>query len=275
MKFQSLEEVELWPGGAPGAEGCDREDRPWITGVLPETDAPMAAVVVCPGGGYRGRADHEGLPVARWLARRGVAGIVLHYRVFPYRHPVQLTDARRAIRTVRSRAGQWNIDPDRVGIMGFSAGGHLAVSAATIDEDAFEPADEIDRLDARPDLFVACYPVVTFGPDAHVGSREALLGPDASDEMLSALSLESRVTASTPPGFIWHTADDNVVPPANALRLAEAMIEAGRPVALHVFPRGRHGLGLAEEEETSVRTWPNLLEKWLIEAGFADTSDRE
>jgi acetyl esterase/lipase len=133
MKYRTLEPADLWDGQAPGARGEDREDRPWLEAVLPETEAPSAAVVVCPGGGYTGRAEHEALPVARWLARRGIAGIVLHYRVAPYRHPVEITDARRAIRCVRARAEPWSIDPARVGIMGFSAGGHLAVSASTIE----------------------------------------------------------------------------------------------------------------------------------------------
>jgi acetyl esterase/lipase len=251
-------EEELWPQGAPGAMGADRRDRPWLEVVLPECSKPTAAMIVCPGGGYTQRADHEGLPVARWLARRGVAGLVLHYRVWPYRHPVPLADARRALRLGRARSEQWNLDPQRIGILGFSAGGHLAVSAATIDEDGF-------------DLFVACYPVITFGTDRHDGSMRALLGPEPEADLVEHLSLENRVSQRTPPGFIWHTADDAAVPVANALLLAGAMARASRPFALHVFPRGVHGLGLACDAPGSVSDWPDLLEEWLAGEGFIES----
>ncbi len=266
-------EQELWPQGAPGAMGADRRDRPWLEVVLPESSKPTAAVIVCPGGGYTQRADHEGLPVARWLARRGAAGLVLHYRVAPYRHPVPLADARRALRLARARSEQWNLDPRRIGILGFSAGGHLAVSAATVDEDGFDPVDDIDRLSPACNLFVACYPVITFGPDRHDGSMRALLGEEPDATLTEQLSLENRVSKRTPPGFIWHTADDKAVPVANALLLAGAMARASRPFALHVFPRGAHGLGLARDAEGSVSAWPDLLEEWLAGEGFIDSPE--
>jgi acetyl esterase/lipase len=266
----AVQVLDLWPQEAPGARGKDREDRPWMEMVLPRGVSPAPAVIVCPGGGYCCRAEHEALPVARWLARRGIAGAVLHYRVSPYRHPVPLGDARRAIRLLRSQAGPWGIDPRRVGILGFSAGGHLAVSASTIDEEAFEPVDRIDRLSAACDLFVACYPVITFGENRHDGSMRALLGPDPDEALRRALSLENRVGPETPPGFIWHTADDAAVPVANALDLAGAMAEHSRPFALHVFSSGVHGLGLATEASGAVRRWPELLDAWLADQGFID-----
>ena len=263
-----LEPMLLWPEGAPGATGDGAEDRPKLTPYLPVVDAPSAAIVVCPGGGYCGRADHEGEPVARWLCSLGIAGCVVDYRVAPYRHPIPLGDAQRAIRLTRARRRQWNIDPHRVGILGFSAGGHCAISAATIfDTGSDTTADAVDRESCRPDALVACYPVVTFDEHRHDGSMRALLGEEPSDRQRELLSLERRVTRETPPTFLWHTASDPGVPVENSLLMAAALSSHGVPFALHVFPEGDHGLGLAEADPV-VGAWRDLCARWLRQLGF-------
>lgn len=260
--------ILLWPDGAPGAMGDGPEDRPRLTAVLPTSAEPTAAVVVCPGGGYSHRAVHEGLPVAQWLASLGVAGIVLDYRVRPYRHPIPLGDVKRAIRLVRSVAGPWNLDPQRVGVLGFSAGGHLAVSAATLfDAGDSAASDEVERLSSRPDCLIACYPVVSLGPCGHSGSKHCLLGPEPEAALVEQLSLENRVTPETPPTFLWHTSDDAAVPVENALLLAGALRRADVPFALHVYPRGRHGLGL-DVDGTVGPQWTAACAAWLGEIGF-------
>ncbi len=264
------EPVLLWPQGAPLARGNGPEDRPRLTLYLPEGAGPFACVVICPGGGYAGRAAHEAGPIAEWLNGIGVAGAVADYRVSPYRHPVPLGDAQRAIRLVRHHAAEWRIDPDRVGILGFSAGGHCAASAATI----FDPGrtgvdDPVEGQSCRPDFLVACYPVITFSRYGHRGSMINLLA-DAEGKVDPALqeqlSLENRVTAQTPPAFLWHTADDAAVPVANSLLFAEALYRCGVPFELHVFPKGRHGLGLAADDPV-VGQWTTLCARWLQTLG--------
>jgi acetyl esterase/lipase len=226
-------------------------------------------VIVCPGGGYGGRAGHEHAPIAEWLASLGLAAAVVDYRVAPYRHPVPLGDAQRAIRLVRANAAAWGVDPQRIGILGFSAGGHLAASAATLfGEVALPVGDAVDRESCRPDALIACYPVITFRePHLHRGSMLNLLGDPPPATLREQLSLETRVTSRTPPSFIWHTADDAAVPVANSLLLAEALGKCGVPYALHVFPHGPHGLGLARAD-TVVGRWTELCADWLGEIGW-------
>ena len=263
------EAILLWPGGAPGAKGDTLEDKPRITPYLPAGDGPFACIVICPGGGYGGRAKHEGEPIARWLNTIGVAGFVLDYRVKPYRHPIPLGDAQRAIRTVRARAAGWKIDPKRVGILGFSAGGHLAASATTIFDDGKpDAADPIDRQSCRPDAAILCYPVITFGDFRHNGSMVNLLGPAPAPKLRQEMSLETRVTPQTPPTFLWHTSDDGAVPVENSLLFAMALHKNKVPFALHVFPHGPHGLGLAADTP-EVKQWPALCAEWLKNRGFA------
>jgi acetyl esterase/lipase len=264
------EPILLWSQGAPGATGTGSEDCPRLTPYLPEGDGPFAAVVVCPGGGYGGRAPHEAEPIARWLNTLGVAGLVLDYRVAPYKHPIPLGDAQRAIRLVRARCEEFRVDPRRVGILGFSAGGHLAVSAATIfDAGQADAPDPIDRQSCRPDALIACYPVITFtGPFHEPGTMTNLVGDPANAALREYLSLQNRVTPQTPPTFVWHTADDACVPVENALLLASALGRHAVPFALHVFQHGRHGLGLAEESP-EVRAWTQLCARWLGGIDFA------
>ncbi len=263
------EPIPLWPQGAPGATGTGPEDCPRLTPYLPAGKGPFPAVVVCPGGGYGGRAAHEGEPIARWLNTLGVAGLVLDYRVAPYKHPAPLGDAQRAIRLARARCAEFRVDPGRVGILGFSAGGHLAASAATI-FDAGKPdaTDPIDRQSCRPDALIACYPVITLtGPFVEPGSMKNLVGDPADAALRKFLSLQNRVTRLTPPAFLWHTSDDACVPVENSLLLASALGRHNVPFSLHVFHHGRHGLGLGEESP-DVAAWTQLCARWLGGIGF-------
>ncbi|MGI8916202.1 MAG: alpha/beta hydrolase [Chloroflexota bacterium] len=255
----------LWPQAEAAQEG----DAPRLTTFLLPSRTPTGAVIVCPGGGYSGRAAHEGAPVARWLNALGIAAIVLDYRVAPHRHPIPLSDAQRAIRTVRHNALEWRIRPDRIGILGFSAGGHLAASAGThFDGGDLQSADPIERQSSRPDALVLCYAVITFGAFRHNGSMVNLLGPEPPEELRQYLSNELQVTKDTPPTFLWHTGDDAGVPVENALLFASALRRSRVEFALHIFPRGRHGLGLAPDDPI-VGTWPALCGRWLTAAGFA------
>lgn len=254
--------LPLWPDVPPEA------GAPCLTPYLVDAPAPAAAMLVCPGGGYGARAAHEGEPVARWLNTLGIAAFVLDYRVAPHRHPLPLADAQRGIRMVRQRAAEWRLRPDRVGILGFSAGGHLAASAGTLfDQDDPAAADPIQRHSSRPDALVLCYPVITFGEHRHDGSMGNLLGPEPSKDLRRQLSLELRVTPETPPTFLWHTADDAGVPVENALLFAQALSRCRVPFALHVFARGRHGLGLAPDDP-AVGAWTGLCARWLADQGF-------
>lgn len=266
--------VELWPQGAPGALGHEAKDRPGITVHLPpraERDTlPCAAIVVCPGGGYQGLAmDHEGAQIAAWLQSIGIAAVVLDYRHRGkgYGHPYPLLDAQRALRVVRAHATEWGIDPAKVGVLGFSAGGHLAASVSVHhDSGAADAADPIDRQSCRPDFAVLCYPVIVFGAKCtHAGSQRNLLGADATPELVASMSCERQVDAHTPPTFLWHTHEDTVVPAQNSVRYYEALLEHDVPAELHVFERGPHGIGLARGFEASA--WPELCRAWLRRRG--------
>jgi acetyl esterase/lipase len=265
-------ELLLWPQGAPGALGNDESDIPAITIHLPEPEkATGSAVVVFPGGGYQHLAnDHEGRQIAEWFNARGVAAFVLRYRLGPrYHHPIELGDAQRAIRTVRANAAEWVIDPQRIGIMGFSAGGHLASTASThFDAGNAAAVDPIERVSCRPDFSVLCYPVVTFMPPYdHVGSRTNLLGENPSDELVEYLSNDRQVTADTPPTFLFHTTDDPVVPVENSLLYFGALRKAGVPAEMHIYAHGPHGVGLLLNDPV-LGTWSDHLEVWLRESGI-------
>lgn len=260
--------MELWPEGAPLAAGNETEDRPALTSYLVKGDAPTAAIIVCPGGGYVRRAPHEGEPVALWLNTLGISAFVLDYRVAPYKHPAPLTDAQRAIRTVRSKAAEWGIDPNRIGILGFSAGGHVAATAGThYDAGDAGSADPIERVSSRPDCMVLCYPVISLTQHTHQGSRLNLAGEDAGEELCKLLSNELQVTADTPKTFLWHTSDDMSVPVENSLMFAGALSRCKVEFELHSYMSGRHGLGLAETHPEA-HTWPQLCGMWLKRIGF-------
>jgi acetyl esterase/lipase len=266
--------ILLWPEGAPGALGTEPEDRPKLTIYKAPPDiANGAAVVVCPGGAYaRLASDHEGKQVAEWLNSLGVSAFVLQYRVGPrYHHPAPLLDAQRAIRIVRARASEFAIDRGRVGILGFSAGGHLASTTGThFDEGRAESADPVERMGSRPDFLILAYPVVTMSAAfVHAGSLQNLLGPSPDADIAAELSGELRITARTPPAFLFHTADDATVPVENSLALAQAFHKAGVPVELHVFPKGKHGVGLAPGDPV-LSQWPALCAAWLRALGVLD-----
>jgi acetyl esterase/lipase len=275
------ETITLWPNGAPGAKGSDRDkDVPTLTLYRPSPDiATRSAVVVCPGGGYGMLAmDHEGTQVARWLNSVGITAGVLKYRLGPrYHHPAMLDDAGRAIRTVRANAEKWKIDPHKIAILGFSAGGHLASTAGThFDAGKPDADDPIDRVCSRPDRMILVYPVIALAtPYGHKGSLRNLLGENPSSELVESLSNERQVTKETPATFLAHTNADAGVPAENALLFALALRKAGVPVELHLFERGPHGLGLGDgaanfrvPAEPSFKAWPKLCETWLSNQGF-------
>jgi len=253
---------------------AEADGAPAMPRLTPYLPAGMArgVVIVCPGGGYRTLTPHEGEPIARWLNGLGIAAFILEYRVAPHRHPVPLGDLQRAIRLVRSRAADWGLAGQPLGVLGFSAGGHLAASAGAFGDDGDAgSADPVARGSSRADALVLCYPVISFGAARHQGSIENLLGAGATDEQIAALSLETLVTSDTPPTFLWHTADDEKVPAENSLLFASALGRAGVPFALHVYPHGRHGLGLATDDPI-VRSWTALCASWLATVGFGTST---
>ncbi len=252
----------LWPQGAPGAVGTLEEDKPTLTIYLPAAEkATGAGVVICPGGGYRNLAiDHEGTQIAAWANAHGMAAFVLKYRLGPrYHHPAMIDDAHQALRYVRGHAAEFRIQADRLGIWGFSAGGHLAATAAT----HFDSG-------TRPDFAILCYPVMTMKPPfVHQGSRKNLLGDEPDPKLVEHLSNETQVTAQTPPTFLFLTNADKSVPAENGVLFYLALRKAGVPAELHIYERGPHGVGLAEKDPV-LSTWSARLEDWLKLRGLAN-----
>lgn len=247
--------VPLWNTTAPYTEQSPDQAQPSIKAF--EAEGASVAVVVCPGGGYIGKADYEGDPIAEMFNSSGIAGYVLDYRVRPCHPMAPLTDAQRAIRLVRSMGYRW------VGILGFSAGGHLACSAAThFDAGNSGEDDPVERFSCRPDFFIPCYPVVSFTQYPHYGSCLALLGNVDQHDLERFFSAELNVTPDTPPAFIWHTANDGAVPVENSLLLATALSKAKVPFELQIYPDGRHGLGLAEDKPI-VCQWPGQCVQFI------------
>ncbi len=275
--------ITLWPNGAPGAKGKDPEhDIPTLTAWIAKPEsATGAAAVVCPGGGYGMLAvDHEGKQVAEWLNSLGISAVVLKYRLGPrYHHPAMLQDAARAIRTVRAQGARWGVDPHRIAILGFSAGGHLASTAGThFDAGKTDAEDPVERVSSRPDRMILIYPVIALAtPYGHTGSKKNLLGDDPSDELVRSLSNETQVTGSTPPTFLAHTNEDSGVPAENSLLFVLALRKAKVPVEFHLFEKGQHGLGLGHGArqfgigpEPAFQEWPKLCAIWLKGQGFLD-----
>ena len=269
-----LPEFPLWSGAAPGATGTAPKDVPTLTPYLPDpASATGAAIVICPGGGYGGLAAHEGDGYARWLNHYGVTAFVLKYRLGSagYRHPVMLGDAARAIRTVRAKAEQWKLDPKRIGIIGSSAGGHLASTLLThFDAGKPDSEDVVERQSSRPDLGILCYAVITMGPNTHQGSKNNLLGKDPSAELVDLLSNEKQVTKETPPCFVWHTWEDKAVKVENSLDFVTALQKNGVPYDFHVYQRGAHGIGLGSREFDPAKwhPWAGDCIYWLKVQGF-------
>ncbi len=270
----AAEPLPLWEGKAPGALGETPKDIPTLTPYLSEKPgAARAAVVICPGGGYGALADHEGSHYAKFLNEHGIAAFVLKYRLGSagYRHPVMLNDAARAVRMVRARATEWNIDTAKVGIMGSSAGGHLASTLLThFDSGNAEAADPIDRQSSRADLGVLCYAVITMGEFTHQGSKKNLLGENPSAELVTLLSNELQVKANTPPCFIWHTWEDKAVPIENSMQFASALQKNKVPFDLHIYQKGNHGIGLGAKQKDSAakHPWTADLVFWLKTQGW-------
>jgi len=263
----------LWAEGAPGALGNTAKDIPTLTPYFPKAEsATGAAIVICPGGGYAHLAPHEGEGYARFFNDQGIAAFVLSYRLGPtYHHPVMIQDAARAMRTVRAKAAEWGLDAKRIGIIGSSAGGHLASTLLThFDSGKADASDPIERQSSRPDIGILCYAVISMGEFTHAGSKGNLLGKEPSPELVAELSNELKVTRETPPCFVWSTEDDKAVPVDNSLMFAQALRKAGVPFDLHVYESGPHGLGLGTREYNPEKwhPWTRDCQFWLKKHGF-------
>lgn len=283
--------LPLWPEGVPAATrpdapaargdlGAERGDasgsianvsQPTLTVVPPAVDRPNGtAVVICPGGGYTNLSmNREGQQYAAWLSTLGITSFILKNRLQEWGHPAPLQDVLRALRLVRSRAAEFGVDPRRIGVMGSSAGGHLAASASTL----FDHADgrtgaALDAVNARPDFAVLVYPVITMtDPAAHAGSRRALLGNAPGPALLAQMSVEQQVTAATPPTLLLHTQGDKTVPVDNSILYYQALTRAGVPAELYVFEQGGHGIGM-RDGLGNASAWPRRAEDWLRQRGL-------
>jgi len=267
-------EFPLWTGAAPGALGTAAKDIPTLTPFI-ATNGTGAAMIVCPGGGYSRLAPHEGHDYALWLNSRGITAFVLKYRLGAdgYRYPVEYQDVARAIRLVRSRAAEWHLDANRVGVMGSSAGGHVASMAMThFDAGDTNATDVIDRVSSRPNLAILCYPVISMGKFAHRGSRDNLIGTNPSPALVEETSSELQVKKDSPPCFIWSTDEDRTVPIENTLDFAAALRKASVPFEMHVYQRGPHGQGLGSHsyDPTKFLPWVGECARWLKEQGFSN-----
>ncbi len=258
-----MEKIKLWENGTPYYNSEYGHPETTVTWYPAEGNEPKGCIIVCPGGGYSGRAPYEGDGYAEFLNEKGYHAFVLNYRVKPYQYPAEFEDVLRSIRFARYNAEKFGIDSNKIAIMGSSAGGHLAVLASEHFDYGKEDGDEIDRVSSRPDLSILCYPVVSLvEPYSHFGSRDNLLGNPCDEELAVKLSGEKSVRDDTPPTFIWHTFDDTCVPIENSLYYACALREKKIPAELHVFPSGNHGLGLAKNNP-HVAQWKELLINWL------------
>jgi acetyl esterase/lipase len=270
----------LWPDGVPGAVGKADADQPTLTVYAPPADkANGTAVVLCPGGGYIHVAlDREGRRPAEWLNQLGVTAFVLKYRLPPprgqSRYPAQLQDGQRAIRTVRARAKEFGLDPKRIGIWGFSAGGHVASLAATHFEDGKpDAADPVEKESSRPDFLILCYPLIDMERDGAGASMcNLLLGDKPDPKLVESLSTEKQVTAQTPPTFLLHANDDFVVPAEHSVLFYLALRRSGVPAELHIYEEGNHGFALAPNHPV-LRNWPDRLVVWLKGRGLLDAPE--
>ncbi len=235
-----------------------------ITPYLIDDNKVHPCMVIIPGGGYTHRAEHEGGPIAKWLNERGINAFVVDYRIEPYTYPAPVVDAKRAVKYVRYYADKFNIDPNKIGIMGFSAGAHLACCATEFfDENEYNPKDEIDKVSAKPNACVLCYPVITMKDEfCHVGSKERITG--GNKELEKKLSCEDNVREDMPPVFIWHTVEDKSVPVRNSLEMALSLKEKEVPFEMHIYPNGRHGLGIVKcVDVEGTNKWTEAFENWL------------
>ncbi len=259
--------IPLWQGTPPGFEDSFAQPAPSVT--LYPVKNSRGAVLVLAGGGYHYKADHEGGPVARRLNDNGIFAATLDYRVAPYHAPVPQWDALRSVQWLRKLAPEYGYQADHIGILGFSAGGHLAASAAYIHVDLPETEDtrHFENVNPVPDAAVLCYPVITMGSYTHRGSRDNLLGENADQTAIDYWSVEKQVSAGASPAFIWHTSDDGAVPVQNSMMLASSLADKNVPFSLHIWPHGHHGLGLAETVP-DVSRWIDLAAEWLHGLGY-------
>lgn len=259
--------LPLWEG-TPPAMKVDDGFRPALTTCLLNTEVPLGAVIVVPGGGYAGRAEHEKWPIADFFNEAGLHAFVLDYRVSPHRHPEPLMDAQRAIRMVRQKAAEWKVKPDKIAILGFSAGGHLTASSGVFFEAGkSDSPDPVERVSSRPDALVLCYAVISSKDFGHRGSFENLLGKEATEAELAKMSLEDQVRDDTPPAFLWSTANDTAVPVEDDFQFARSLRKKEIPFEMHIYPDGPHGLGLAQGN-SHVATWTSLCAEWLRGMGW-------
>lgn len=268
--------IRLWKDGAPGTPATKPADEPVLFMSTPDGPANSTAVIILPGGGYGHLAmDHEGRQIADWLNSMGITAFILKYRMRAtgHMHPVPMMDGQRAIRTVRARAAEWKIDPSRIGVVGFSAGGHLASTLGThFDNGDAKDADTIERVSSRPDFLILCYPVITLTDQAtHRGSRQNLLGDSPDAKLAQSLSNETQVTRETPPTFIFQTTEDAGVRADNCVAFYLALLKAGVPAEMHIFQSGRHGVGLAKDIPAT-NQWPDLCREWLKIRGLLEPS---
>lgn len=277
-KVMAQEEVLLWQEGAPGALGDQPEDRPsFFVYSAPEETATGAAVLVCPGGGYVHLAmDHEGHDIARWFNSLGITAFVLKYRLGAsegngYQHPIQLNDAKRAMRMIRHNAKEYDIDPNKIGVMGFSAGGHLASTLGTHYDSGIQDADnEIDKTNTRPNFMILIYPVISMSSRfTHRGSRQFLLGPNPDKALTDSLSNEKQIDSMTPPAFLVHSSDDKVVPPENSIHFYLALSQNNVPAEMHIYEYGGHGYGMAPDDPV-LNSWTDRCQDWLSRKNFAN-----
>lgn len=276
--------IPLWPEGVPNAkpelgDEIIKDNRitnvttPTLTFYAPAIDRPNGtAMIICPGGGYSNLTiEREGVQYANWLSTLGVASFVLKYRMVEFGHPAPLQDVLRAVRILRSRAAEFKINPDRIGVMGSSAGGHLTASAGTLfNHPAGKTGAPLDAVRARPDFLILMYPVITMkDPFAHAGSRKSLLGAHPSAELLQLMSLEDQVTPATPPTLLIHTQQDRTVPVENSIAFYQALTRAKVPAEMYLFEHGGHGIGMRDGLGTA-SNWPKRAEEWLRARGLLE-----
>lgn len=257
-----MDKINLWDHSIPFHNQAD-SFVPYLQTYLLDVPTPTGAVIIFPGGGYGHRADHEGKPIAEFFNSKGFHAFVVQYRISPNRHPAPLADASRALRIVRSHAEKWQVKADKIAVCGFSAGGHLAGSIGVHHHLVKTDADDLaGQVSARPDALILCYPVISAKKFAHQGSFNNLLGADYPETMRDLMSLEEQVSATTPPSFLWHTAEDAGVPVENSLQFCSSLSKFHIPFELHVFPKGNHGLGLATAFP-EIAVWSELCANWL------------
>jgi len=271
--------IRIWPGSPPGVSKTGEAESfesnrvyhvndPELIAYIPDGGVSTGcAVVVCPGGGYTRLAiGHEGHDIARWLNGLGIAAFILKYRMYDYGQPAPLQDSQRAIRYVRHHASEWGVDASRIGIMGFSAGGHVASSAGThFGDTVYDAVDGVDRESARPDFMILMYPVISMREGiTHAGSKKNLLGEKPEQRLVHFYSNERHITPDTPPAFLVHATDDTAVPVENSISFYRELVEAGVSAEMHIYEEGGHGFGLGRDRG-AVASWPGLCAEWLTQ----------